>query len=60
MSFLDRFKLQAKYKSTDPDVRQLAFDIASTQLEQVGRMKGWLMMWNERMRRTSSWNRWSA
>jgi uncharacterized protein (DUF305 family) len=34
-------------KSTEPEVRQLAFDIASTQLEQVGRMKGWLMMWNE-------------
>jgi uncharacterized protein (DUF305 family) len=37
----------ARDRSTDPDIRQLAFDIASTQLEQVGRMKGWLMMWNE-------------
>ena len=37
----------ARDHSTDPEVRQLAFDIASTQLEQVGRMKGWLMMWNE-------------
>ncbi len=37
----------ARDRSTDPEVRQLAFDIASTQLEQVGRMKGWLMMWNE-------------
>ncbi|GGU53581.1 DUF305 domain-containing protein [Lentzea flava] len=37
----------ARDRTTDPDVRQLAFDIASTQLEQVGRMKGWLMMWNE-------------
>jgi uncharacterized protein (DUF305 family) len=37
----------ARDRSTDPAVRQLAFDIASTQLEQVGRMKGWLMMWNE-------------
>ncbi|HUQ54498.1 DUF305 domain-containing protein [Lentzea sp.] len=37
----------ARDRSTDAEVRQLAFDIASTQLEQVGRMKGWLMMWNE-------------
>ncbi|SER22769.1 Uncharacterized conserved protein, DUF305 family [Lentzea xinjiangensis] len=37
----------ARDRSTDPEIRQLAFDIASTQLEQVGRMKGWLMMWNE-------------
>lgn len=37
----------ARDRSTDPEVRQLAFDIASTQLEQVGRMKGWLMLWNE-------------
>ncbi|WP_086668832.1 DUF305 domain-containing protein [Lentzea kentuckyensis] len=37
----------ARDRSSDPEVRQLAFDIASTQLEQVGRMKGWLMMWNE-------------
>lgn len=37
----------ARDRSADPEVRQLAFDIASTQLEQVGRMKGWLMMWNE-------------
>ncbi|KJK36648.1 hypothetical protein UK23_42025 [Lentzea aerocolonigenes] len=37
----------ARDRSTDSEVRQLAFDISSTQLEQVGRMKGWLMMWNE-------------
>jgi len=37
----------ARDRSTDPEIRQLAFDIASTQLEQVGRMKGWLMLWNE-------------
>lgn len=33
--------------TTDPELRQLAFDIQSTQLEQVGRMKGWLMLWNQ-------------
>ncbi|ONI83456.1 DUF305 domain-containing protein [Saccharothrix sp. ALI-22-I] len=35
----------ARDKSTDPAIRQLAFDIESTQLEQVGRMKGWLFLW---------------
>lgn len=35
----------ARGHSTDPAVRQLAFDIGSTQLEQIGRMKGWLMLW---------------
>ena len=37
----------ARDHSTDPEVRQLAFDIASTQLEQVGWMKGWLMVWDK-------------
>jgi uncharacterized protein (DUF305 family) len=37
----------ARDHSTDPAVKQLAFDIASTQTEQVGRMKGWLMLWNQ-------------
>ncbi|WP_019812958.1 DUF305 domain-containing protein [Saccharomonospora saliphila] len=34
-------------RSEDPAVVQLAFDIGSTQLEQVGRMKGWLMLWEQ-------------
>ena len=29
----------------DPAVRRLAFDIASTQTNQVGRMQGWLTLW---------------
>ena len=32
-------------RSTDPEVRQLAFDIAETQQNQVGRMQGWLALW---------------
>lgn len=40
-------------RSVDPEIRQLAFDIASTQLEQVGRMKGWLMLWNEHEQSTT-------
>ncbi|RKT72723.1 uncharacterized protein (DUF305 family) [Saccharothrix variisporea] len=35
----------ARDKTTNPAIRQLAFDIESTQLEQVGRMKGWLTLW---------------
>jgi uncharacterized protein (DUF305 family) len=31
--------------STDPAVRGLAFDIAETQNNQVGRMHGWLALW---------------
>ncbi|MBB3052425.1 uncharacterized protein (DUF305 family) [Prauserella isguenensis] len=37
----------ARDHSSDPAVKQLAFDIASTQNEQVGRMKGWLMLWGK-------------
>ncbi len=32
-------------RSTDPAVRGLAFDIAETQNNQVGRMRGWLTLW---------------
>ncbi|MGW0516244.1 DUF305 domain-containing protein [Crossiella sp. NPDC003009] len=32
-------------RSEDRLIRELAFDIQSTQLEQVGRMKGWLALW---------------
>jgi uncharacterized protein (DUF305 family) len=37
----------ARDKSTSPEIRQLAFDIESTQLEQIGRMKGWLFLWGQ-------------
>ncbi len=32
-------------RSEDPEVRQLAFDISSTQTNQTGRMQGWLTLW---------------
>jgi uncharacterized protein (DUF305 family) len=32
-------------RSTDPEVRQLAFDISSTQTNQAGQMEGWLALW---------------
>ena len=31
--------------TTDPEVRQLAYDIESTQTGQIGRMQGWLELW---------------
>lgn len=35
----------ATTRSTDPEVRSLAFDISQTQLNQAGRMQGWLTLW---------------
>jgi uncharacterized protein (DUF305 family) len=35
----------AQDRSEDPAVRGLAFDIATTQTNQVGRMQGWLALW---------------
>jgi uncharacterized protein (DUF305 family) len=35
----------APERSQDDDVRRLAFDISSTQTNQVGRMQGWLSLW---------------
>ena len=32
-------------RSTDAEVRQLAFDISATQTNQAGRMQGWLTLW---------------
>ncbi|MDX8048482.1 DUF305 domain-containing protein [Lentzea sp. BCCO 10_0798] len=32
---------------TDPDVKLLAFDIGNGQLEQIGRMQGWLTVWGK-------------
>jgi uncharacterized protein (DUF305 family) len=36
----------ARDHSTDPAIRTLAFDIESTQQNQVGMMQGWLHLWN--------------
>ncbi|MFC4125105.1 DUF305 domain-containing protein [Nocardia rhizosphaerae] len=33
--------------STDNDVRRLAYDILTTQQNQIGRMQGWLQLWGE-------------
>ncbi|MCZ2823937.1 MULTISPECIES: DUF305 domain-containing protein [unclassified Modestobacter] len=33
-------------ETTDPEIRQLAFDISATQTNQLGRMQGWLALWD--------------
>lgn len=35
----------ARDHTTDPAVKQLAFDIEGTQQQQIGRMQGWLGLW---------------
>lgn len=34
-------------RSTDTEVRRLAYDILTTQQNQIGRMQGWLQLWGE-------------
>jgi len=44
--------------TTDPELKQMAFDIESTQREQVGRMKGWLMLWGQPEQATGAYMTW--
>ncbi len=37
----------ALVRSTDTEVRRLAYDILTTQQSQIGRMQGWLQLWGE-------------
>lgn len=48
----------ARERSAEPTIRQLAFDIETTQLEQVGRMKGWLSLWNQQELPTGGYMAW--
>nr|WP_027927236.1 DUF305 domain-containing protein [Amycolatopsis benzoatilytica] len=48
----------ARDHSTDSEIRQLAFDIERTQTEQVGRMKGWLMLWDQPEQATGAYMKW--
>ncbi len=36
----------ARERSSDPAIQSIAFDIETSQLEQIGRMQGWLSLWN--------------
>jgi uncharacterized protein (DUF305 family) len=48
----------ARDHSTDPVVRQLAFDIESTQIAQIGRMQGWLALWGRAPTPTGGYMAW--
>jgi uncharacterized protein (DUF305 family) len=48
----------ARDHTTDTQVKQLAFDIESSQTEQVGRMKGWLMLWDQPEQTTGAYMQW--
>ncbi|MDT8911663.1 DUF305 domain-containing protein [Amycolatopsis sp. PS_44_ISF1] len=50
----------ARDHTTDPEVKQLAFDIESTQTDQVGRMKGWLMLWDQPEQTTGAYMTWMS
>lgn len=44
--------------SQDPEIRQLGFDIASTQLGQVGEMEGWLTLWDQPLQAIGEYMTW--
>lgn len=46
--------------TTDPAMRQLAFDIESTQTAQLGRMQGWLGLWGAAPVHTGGYMAWMA
>ncbi|MGH3875245.1 MAG: DUF305 domain-containing protein [Pseudonocardiaceae bacterium] len=50
----------ARERSTDPEIRSLAFDIETSQLEQVGWMQGWLSLWDAAPMPTSRYMTWMA
>lgn len=37
----------ARTNTADPEIRQIAYDIESTQTSQTGRMEGWLTLWGQ-------------
>ncbi|GAA4811060.1 DUF305 domain-containing protein [Actinomycetospora chlora] len=37
----------ARNNTADPEIRQIAYDIESTQTSQTGRMEGWLTLWGD-------------
>jgi uncharacterized protein (DUF305 family) len=50
----------ARDRSTDPAIRLIAFDIETNQLEQIGRMQGWLSLWNAAPLPTGGYMTWMA
>ncbi|MER7009976.1 DUF305 domain-containing protein [Saccharopolyspora sp. NPDC000359] len=48
----------AREHATDPAVQQLAFDIETNQRDQIGRMQGWLGLWNQPAQATGPLMEW--
>ncbi|MFC6009449.1 DUF305 domain-containing protein [Nocardia lasii] len=46
--------------STDNDVRRLAYDILTTQQNQIGRMQAWLQLWGESNQNVEGYMGWMA
>ncbi|MFC7449522.1 DUF305 domain-containing protein [Rhodococcus daqingensis] len=44
--------------ATDPMVRDLAYDILTTQQNQIGQMTGWLSLWDQPLLRTGDYMTW--
>lgn len=47
-------------RSTDTEVRRLAYDILTTQQSQIGRMQGWLQLWGEPAQSVDGFMGWMA
>ncbi|MGC0363176.1 uncharacterized protein (DUF305 family) [Rhodococcus sp. 27YEA15] len=47
-------------KSTDNDVRTLAYDILTTQQNQLGMMQAWLTMWNQPLSKVGPYMAWMS
>ncbi len=47
-------------KSTDNDVRTLAFDILTTQQNQLGQMQAWLTMWDQPLSKVGPYMEWMS
>ncbi|MEB3368273.1 DUF305 domain-containing protein [Saccharopolyspora mangrovi] len=50
----------AREQAHDVAVRQLAFDIETNQRDQIGRMQGWLSVWNEPAQATGPVMQWMS
>ncbi|SEM30196.1 DUF305 domain-containing protein [Rhodococcus maanshanensis] len=46
--------------ATDPMVRDLAYDILTTQQNQIGQMTGWLSLWNQPLLPTGDYMTWMS
>lgn len=50
----------ARERASDPHVRSLAFDIETNQRGQIGRMHGWLSLWDQPVQTTGEMMQWMS